>query len=194
MTIENDFLPFAVGGGANVIDQAAYAADSSLLSNGFQSGIAQSNQLNKVWRQSSIVATVIAELIVANSGQPAIDDGTTATLLANLETAITNIAASVSSSVGFNPSGTYHSVASSQNGMPRTNSTGYMMQVTICAGDGSGQSLVGSIVVAGVTIASNLNGSVFGHGDMESFLVAPGASYSFTFNALANLIAWHEFY
>jgi hypothetical protein len=88
MAIENDFLPFAVGSSANVLSQSAYAALTSLLQNGFQSGIANSQQLNKVWRQSSIMAAVMAQFIVAETGQTAIDDGTTATLLANFTTAV----------------------------------------------------------------------------------------------------------
>lgn len=84
----NDFLPFSGGAGANVLTQAAYLALSTLRTNGFQAGTAQSAQLNKVWRQSSIMSAVLAQLIVDNTGQNAIDDGTTATLLANLKTAV----------------------------------------------------------------------------------------------------------
>jgi hypothetical protein len=88
--MSNDFIPFAVGGSANVITQSAYAALTSVTQNGFQAGIAQSNQLNKVWRQSSIMAAVLAQFIVDQSGQNAVDDGTTATLETNLITAIKN--------------------------------------------------------------------------------------------------------
>ncbi|WP_321894541.1 hypothetical protein [Paraburkholderia heleia] len=89
MTIENDFLAFAVGGSANVETQSAYVADTSTLQNGFQSGIANSGKLNKVWRQSSIMSAVLAQFICDLTGQNAIDDGTTAALLANLKTAVT---------------------------------------------------------------------------------------------------------
>jgi hypothetical protein len=88
--MSNDFIPFAVGGSANVITQSAYAALTPITQNGFQSGIAQSNQLNKVWRQSSIMAAVLAQFIVDQSGQNAVDDGTTSTLEANLLSAIKN--------------------------------------------------------------------------------------------------------
>ncbi|WP_260858724.1 gp53-like domain-containing protein [Paraburkholderia sp. BCC1885] len=88
MTTENDFIPFAVGGSANVISQATYAADTTLTQGGFTAGIATSAQLNKVWRQSSIMAAVIASFIVAETGQTAIDDGTTATLLTNFTNAV----------------------------------------------------------------------------------------------------------
>ncbi|UQN68002.1 hypothetical protein L0Z11_09825 [Burkholderia multivorans] len=83
----NNFKPFASAGGANVMSQADYEALAALLT-GFQSGTASSQQLNKVWRQSSIMAAVLAQFIVDLTGQDAIDDGTTATLLANLKTAV----------------------------------------------------------------------------------------------------------
>jgi len=67
--------------------QADYEALAALLT-GFQSGTAQSAQLNKVWRQSSIMAAVLGQFIVDLTGQDAIDDGTTATLLANLKMAV----------------------------------------------------------------------------------------------------------
>jgi hypothetical protein len=88
MAIENDFLPFAVGSGANVLSQSAYAALTAIIQNGYQSGIANSSQMNKTWRQSSIMASVLAQFIVQQTGQPAIDDGTTATLLENLTAAV----------------------------------------------------------------------------------------------------------
>ncbi|AOK00198.1 hypothetical protein [Burkholderia vietnamiensis] len=87
MTIQNDFLPFATGPGANVVDQTTYAALSALAT-GFLSGTALSNQLNKVWRQSSIMSAVVAQFIVAQTGQAAVDDGTTPTLLANFTKAV----------------------------------------------------------------------------------------------------------
>ena len=83
----NDFLPFGGGGAANVIDQPTYAALAARLT-GFQSGTAQSAQLNKVWRQSSIMTAVVAQFIVNQTGQNATDDGTTVALLSNLATAV----------------------------------------------------------------------------------------------------------
>ncbi|WP_321789231.1 hypothetical protein [Burkholderia pyrrocinia] len=83
----NDFLVFGGGSSPNVIDQATYAALAARLS-GFVSGTAQSQQLNKVWRQSSIMAAVLAQFTANFSGQNSVDDGTTATLLANLQAAI----------------------------------------------------------------------------------------------------------
>ena len=83
----NDFLPFGTAVGANVMTQADYLALSA-RSAGFSAGTAKSAQLNKTWRQASIMATVLAQFIVDQSGQNAVDDGTTATLQANLLTAL----------------------------------------------------------------------------------------------------------
>ncbi|AIO25918.1 hypothetical protein [Burkholderia cepacia] len=87
MAIQNDFLPFAVGAGANVLTQSAYAALSAIES-GYQAGTAQSAACNKTWRQSSIMTAVIAQFVVAQTGQAAVDDGTTAALLANFTQAV----------------------------------------------------------------------------------------------------------
>ncbi|MFZ5936575.1 hypothetical protein ACOKS3_17310 [Pseudomonas sp. HS6-2] len=84
----NDFLSFAGGSGANVLTQAAYVALSSTRSNGFTSGTANSQQLNKVWRQSSVIAASVAQAISDLTGQDAVDDGTTATLTAMFKSAI----------------------------------------------------------------------------------------------------------
>lgn len=87
MPVENDFLAFAVGAGANVLPQADYAALAALVS-GFQAGTAQSAALNKVWRQASIMSAMLGQFITSVTGQPAIDDGTTSTLLSNFEAAV----------------------------------------------------------------------------------------------------------
>jgi hypothetical protein len=84
----SDFLPLAVGVGANVETQAAYAAETALLANGFQAGVAPSAKFNKALRQATIMAAVLAKFIVDESGQNSIDDGTTATLIANLKAGV----------------------------------------------------------------------------------------------------------
>jgi hypothetical protein len=92
MPIENDFLPFAVGASANVEAQSTWVADP-ILQAGFASGIANSAQVNKVLRQASIIASMIAQFIVDHSGNAAIDNGTTATLEANLLAAVNAVIA-----------------------------------------------------------------------------------------------------
>lgn len=107
----NDFLPFAGGAGANALDQADYEALAA-LSAGFTSGVAPSAACNKVWRQSTIMAAVLAQLIVDNTGQNAVDDGTTATLLANLKAATTGRLINVQT---FTASGTYTPTAGTKS-------------------------------------------------------------------------------
>jgi hypothetical protein len=81
----NDFLPFGTAGGANVLTQAAY---QSLVARntGFASGIASSAQLNKAWRQSSVISAMLAQFIADNSGLDMLDDGSS---LASYQTKFT---------------------------------------------------------------------------------------------------------
>ena len=86
MTATTDILPFATGGGANVVDQATYAADAA-TGTGFSAGLAPSARLNKVWRQSSFVAAGLANWIVSkNINVP--DDGNISNFVAHFEAAL----------------------------------------------------------------------------------------------------------
>lgn len=87
----NDFKAFAGASGANVLSQAEYAVLAA-LANGFTAGIAKSAHVNKVLRQATIMAAVIGDFIANNSGANVVDDGTTATILANLNNAVKQIA------------------------------------------------------------------------------------------------------
>jgi len=112
----NDFLPFAGGATANVLSQADYAALTALLANGFQSGTAQSNQVNKVLRQASLMSAALGKLIVDLSGSNATDDGTINALVANLK-----------ASIGFQSAGVVGSCRSMRVSIPVTSSA---MQIT----------------------------------------------------------------
>lgn len=83
----NDFLVFGGGAGANVITQVTYSGLAARTA-GFSAGVAHSAQLNKVWRQSSVMAAVLAQFIADITGQDALDDGTTAALLTNLKAGV----------------------------------------------------------------------------------------------------------
>lgn len=83
----NQFLPFATDENANVMSQTDYAALSA-RQNGFQLGVASSQQLNKVWRQASIISTAIAQFICDNQAEDVLDNGEIPTLVNQLETAI----------------------------------------------------------------------------------------------------------
>lgn len=90
MATEQDFLAFGVGAGANVMDQAAYAAASStgFVAVGFAAGLAQSAQLNKVWRQSSVMAYVMGQFIFDLIDEDVLDNTDLATLLSQFKSAV----------------------------------------------------------------------------------------------------------
>ncbi|RJT45650.1 gp53-like domain-containing protein [Rahnella woolbedingensis] len=83
----NNFKPFGVGVGANVTPQADYEALAALIT-GFQSGKANSAQVNKAIRQATVMASVIGQFIANYSGSDVLDNGDSATLLSNLITAL----------------------------------------------------------------------------------------------------------
>jgi len=84
----NNFKPFATGNGANVTSQADYEALAALIS-GFQSGKASSAQINKALRQSTVMASVLAQFISDSAATDVLDDGNLATILANLKAGMT---------------------------------------------------------------------------------------------------------
>ncbi|MFS8371205.1 hypothetical protein, partial [Acetobacter indonesiensis] len=86
----NKFLPFAAGDDANVMSDDDYA--NALATNGaFQKGVttgqASSKQANKTWRQSSLMAAAIAQVIV-DFGQDAHDALTPEQLAALIRSAL----------------------------------------------------------------------------------------------------------
>jgi hypothetical protein len=85
-----DYLPVATAGGANVDTQANFAG-SGYQTNGFQTGVAQSKQLNKVWRQASMMASAWAQVILQTLTQSVPDDGNQASLVTQLKQTIAAI-------------------------------------------------------------------------------------------------------
>lgn len=82
-----DYLPLANGLGANVIDQAQFVIDvapGGSLEDGFVSGLARSNQVNKVLRQSSVMTAALANYIADLASVNVLDDGDVAALEAML--------------------------------------------------------------------------------------------------------------
>lgn len=96
----NDFLPFATGGGANVIAQATYAANP-VVGTGFASGIADSRYLNKVWRQSSFIASCFAQYMANTLGVSILDDGNVATMLTHIGAVLGNLPGTIVHSIPF---------------------------------------------------------------------------------------------
>ncbi len=83
----NDFKPFAIGSGANVTEQPDYEALTA-LAEGFMSGKASSEQVNKVLRQATVMSSVLAQFISDQLSADVLDNGDTATLLNHLIAAL----------------------------------------------------------------------------------------------------------
>lgn len=99
----NQFLPFAVGAGANTLTPTAYAALTSLLSSGFASGVANSAQFNTALRQATTAAAGVAQFI-ANQGPNVNDDGSPANFAGGLLTALQSLFVGGASFTGTNQS------------------------------------------------------------------------------------------
>jgi microcystin-dependent protein len=114
-------LPFctnAAGSGGNRLTPTAYAALTSVLANGFQSGLANSVQANTALAQSSFMAAGLANWMVSQ-GVSVPDDGNLTNLVTEINSALTAFSATHT-----NPSGTVIAFAAS------TAPTGYLE----CAG------------------------------------------------------------
>lgn len=83
MTNTVDFLAFAIGGSANVESQTAWVSDS-VVTNGFQSGITLSAQMNKAIRQASVMAAAKANWVSDVINASVLDNGSVSTLVEQL--------------------------------------------------------------------------------------------------------------
>ncbi|HAX2761359.1 TPA: hypothetical protein JW587_003712 [Escherichia coli] len=70
----NEFKSFAISPGSNVISQGDWESLPARAS-GFQSGKASSAQINKAIRQSSFIASAIAQYVANNTNQDILDNG-----------------------------------------------------------------------------------------------------------------------
>lgn len=84
---KNEFLPFGTAEGANVLSNQEYEALAA-RHNGFTSGVAKSKELNKVWRQASLIASAVAQFIVDTDQKDLLDTGDVADIKSRLASAI----------------------------------------------------------------------------------------------------------
>lgn len=83
----NNFKPFGIGSGANVTSQEDYEALAALTS-GFVSGKASSAQINKAFRQATVMAYVLAQFISDSASVDVLDNGNPAQILSNLKSGL----------------------------------------------------------------------------------------------------------
>lgn len=118
----NDFKVFAGAAGANVIAQADWPTDPD-IAQGFQSGTARSNAANKVLRQSSIIASMVAQFIVDNAETDALDDGTIDTLKTGFAAGISAFITSAVSGLAPKEGPTFTGVPKAPTAAKGTNTT-----------------------------------------------------------------------
>ncbi|PQQ38497.1 phage tail protein [Photorhabdus laumondii] len=87
MSPKNDFKAFSTSANANVVSQERYEESLSLYS-GFPPDNVPTHLLNKTLRQSSTIASVVANFIATQSGEDVLDDGDTAKLNIQLNKAL----------------------------------------------------------------------------------------------------------
>ncbi|MBS9423044.1 tail fiber protein [Photorhabdus caribbeanensis] len=87
MNPKNDFKAFSISNNANVVSQEKYE-ENQILQVGFPPDNISTHVLNKALRQSSTIASVIANFISTQSGDDILDDGDIAKLTAKLNQAL----------------------------------------------------------------------------------------------------------
>ncbi|WP_387690154.1 tail fiber protein [Photorhabdus sp. RM71S] len=87
MSQKNDFKAFSISNNANVVSQEKYEENQSLQV-GFPPENISTHVLNKALRQSSTIASVVANFIATQSGDDVLDDGDLAKLTAQLNQAL----------------------------------------------------------------------------------------------------------
>lgn len=84
----NQYAAFAAGSGANALTPSAWAALPTLIAQGFQPGVASSEQINTLLRQVSTAAAGVAQFGVNQSGGDALDNGSPSDFAALLLSAV----------------------------------------------------------------------------------------------------------
>lgn len=90
----NDFLVWCASGGANAYTPMQLAALPNLTT-GVVPGIADPKQANAVWRQSTIMASMIGAFIIAQLNENVVDDGTTTAVLAQFKRAVQSMSRTI---------------------------------------------------------------------------------------------------
>lgn len=71
----NEYLPFAAGESANTMSHDAWIVLTDLISNGFQPGLARSEQMNTLLRQLSTCGAGLAKFAADHGDYGVLDDG-----------------------------------------------------------------------------------------------------------------------
>jgi hypothetical protein len=162
-----DFLPFANDAtSADVVTQADYlaaASGSGYVQNGFSTGIARTDQYNKVMRQSSVMSAALAQFIAAKLSQDVRDSGGAASvtaLQAQILAAMQSVAADATAALL--PSGTpllFPGISTAPVGWTKSTTHNDKMLRIVSGTAGSG----GSAALSSAWTSVALSGTVAGH-------------------------------
>ncbi|SCC70146.1 tail fiber protein, partial [Kosakonia oryziphila] len=148
----NNFKPFATGAGANVTSQADWEALSALLT-GFQSGKANSAQVNKALRQATFIASALAQYTANKSGLDVLDDGDVDGFIAKMSAAF-GVDFSIKNP-GRILAGTYVSAAADAKSIGSRAATGCQFMRAYKAPDAPDQSNYWQVIVLPETVESS---------------------------------------
>lgn len=87
----SQFLPFGTGGSANALTFNAYNALTTLRANGFQPGVAKSEEANTVWRQATTGAAALAKFAADFGLADVLDNGDHAAFALQIRDAINQL-------------------------------------------------------------------------------------------------------
>lgn len=180
MAASNQFLPFATAAGANALTPTNYASLTSLIANGFLSGRAPSVQFNTVLRQSSFVASAIAQAMADQLGIAINDDG----IIANFEGQFLNLFQAAPFRVA-SAGGTADAITASFNPPITTLTDGMTIYVRAAYANATGAPTFtpNSGIIAAATIV-NSNAAALAAGDIS------GAGHWLKLTWDATLLKW----
>lgn len=165
----NQYLPFATGGGANVLAYSAYNGLAARTA-GFTAGTALSINLNSVWRQGSIGASVIGQFVGDIGGFDALDDGSVTNLLTSFERTLQNGKLNYAGAFG----GTANVLTATLTPTPASIAAGFTVRGIITTANTGAMTLnVGTGAIALV----RRNGGAYAAGDLSA-----GQLFEATFN------------
>lgn len=87
MANEVDYVPWAIGGSANVYNAATYQALPT-LSTGVEPGLADSKAANTTWRLASMMSSAVANFISQQLNISVLDDGNLTNLISEFTSAV----------------------------------------------------------------------------------------------------------
>lgn len=163
-----DFVPFATGGGANVQDQASYAA-AGWTATGFVSGIANSAAANKALRQGTFAAATLMNFVIGQTGVSQPDDGNLSFAVTNLTNALTTLMTSVRGFALYAYAGNPNGHVAGVQGNPgvrgpdicEDSTTGHLWVCTVTGNAASATWVLGAAAgVTSITAGTGLTGGV----------------------------------